>query len=436
MMKAPVNLSRVTIKKISLFLILIGSGSYLHFIGGFTYSRTKLSYNLPGWIKDQTQETCSAVTNIAFLKTHKCASSAIQNILFRYGLNHDLLFAIPETGSYFGGKIPFRDFMVRSTPWFKLGLNIFAMHTKWDQNQVKNVMPKDSVYITIVREPTALYESLYAFKEMEKVYNQTLDEHVASSDVNGERLWGLTGYNQMTWDFGALKSEINNLTFVQEMVEKADKDFDLVMVAERMEESLILLSRLLCWNITDVLVLKVNARMSNFKKEVNEKTKGLLRRKLAPDYLIYNFFSQKFDKLVERYGRKRMAEDVSKLRKATENLMAECGFEQRASQNMTGRNKPWSPQVSGYRSESESTVCQQMSLTELPFIDILRNKQKSLYIKRFGSKGVIDRNALPMGAMALRGSAYQAERKKLLQESFVHKAQEKIVKENITQRDN
>ncbi|XP_068227591.1 galactosylceramide sulfotransferase-like isoform X1 [Palaemon carinicauda] len=417
MMKAPVNLSRVTIKRISLFLILIGSGSYLHFIGGLTYSRTKLfspsnqmiveperptgyikptfediidqdSYNLPGLIKDQTQETCSAVTNIAFLKTHKCASSAIQNILFRYGFQHNLLFALPKTGNYFGIGTPFHDSMVRDTPWFKLGLNIFAIHTKWNQEKVMNVMPKDSVYITIVREPTALFESLYTFLKMTKIYKQTLDKYVASRDVDTERYLDVLGYNQMSWDFGAPKSEINDLTFIQEMVKKADKDFDLVMVAERMEESLILMSRLLCWNITDVLVLKVNARMSNFKKKINKKTKRLLRRKLAPDYLIYNFFSQKFDKLVERYGRKRMAEDVSKLRKATEKFRTECGIQERTSKDLNGVNKPWSEQVSGYQSQSKSIVCQLMSFSEIPFMHGLRERQMSLYNKTFGSKEI------------------------------------------------
>ncbi|XP_068227595.1 galactosylceramide sulfotransferase-like [Palaemon carinicauda] len=387
-MGLPVTIPSISSEKLLIFLLLMSSSIYLYFPARIANSGKKYSYNLPGWINDQIQETCSAVTNIAFLKTHKCASSAIQNILFRYGFQHNLLFALPKTGNYFGIGTPFHDSMVRDTPWFKLGLNIFAIHTKWNQEKVMNVMPKDSVYITAVREPIALFESLYTFLKMAKIYNQTLDEYVASRDVDTERYLEVLGYNQMSWDFGAPKSEINDLTFIQEMVKKADKDFDLVMVAERMEESLILMSRLLCWNITDVLVLKINARMSDFKKEINEKTKGLLRRKLAPDYLIYNFFSQKLDKLVERYGRKRMAEDVSKLRKATEKLRTECGFEQRASQNMTGLNKPWSPQVSGYQSQSKSIVCQLMSFSEISFMHELRERQMSLYNKTFGSKEI------------------------------------------------
>lgn len=50
-------------------------------------------------------------------------------------------------------------------------------------------------------------------------------------------------------------------------VERADRQFGLVMLAERMEESLVLLSHFLCWDLNDVIVLKVNARTA----EVNPK---------------------------------------------------------------------------------------------------------------------------------------------------------------------
>ena len=39
---------------------------------------------------------------------------------------------------------------------------------------------------------------------------------------------------------------------------KTDDDFDLVMIAERFEESLVLLSELLCWPLEDMVYLKTN----------------------------------------------------------------------------------------------------------------------------------------------------------------------------------
>ena len=54
---------------------------------------------------DQTfsgYRSCEKKTNIAFLKTHKCASSSVQNILMRFGLKNQLNFALPSAGNYVG----------------------------------------------------------------------------------------------------------------------------------------------------------------------------------------------------------------------------------------------------------------------------------------------------------------------------------------------
>ena len=45
---------------------------------------------------------CAKRTKIAFLKTHKCASSSVQNILMRFGLENELNFVLPSAGNYLG----------------------------------------------------------------------------------------------------------------------------------------------------------------------------------------------------------------------------------------------------------------------------------------------------------------------------------------------
>ncbi|CAL4228709.1 unnamed protein product, partial [Meganyctiphanes norvegica] len=93
---------------------------------------------VPDWLSSSSSGNCEPKHNIAFLKSHKCASSAIQNILFRYGFTHKLHFALPSIGNYFvEGTVPFHADMVRKTPWHRLGQNIFAVHTsKWNHQQV------------------------------------------------------------------------------------------------------------------------------------------------------------------------------------------------------------------------------------------------------------------------------------------------------------
>ena len=43
------------------------------------------------------------VLKVGFLKTHKCASSSVQNILIRWGLTRDSNFVLPHTGNYLKG---------------------------------------------------------------------------------------------------------------------------------------------------------------------------------------------------------------------------------------------------------------------------------------------------------------------------------------------
>ena len=55
------------------------------------------------WVRHQKDYgQCSKKTKIAFLKTHKCASSSVQNMLMRFGLENELNFVLPSVGNYLG----------------------------------------------------------------------------------------------------------------------------------------------------------------------------------------------------------------------------------------------------------------------------------------------------------------------------------------------
>src|SRR5690242_13991025 len=58
--------------------------------------------------KDDKNQDCRAKTNIVFIKNHKCASSSIQNIFFRFGDEHNLSFVLPrDENNYLGHPQPF-----------------------------------------------------------------------------------------------------------------------------------------------------------------------------------------------------------------------------------------------------------------------------------------------------------------------------------------
>ena len=72
-------------------------------------------------ISSRTSDQCSApVEKIGFMKTHKTASSTVQNILLRYGMNAGLNFVLPGAGSHLGP--PDRQYELTtpfSSSWYK-----------------------------------------------------------------------------------------------------------------------------------------------------------------------------------------------------------------------------------------------------------------------------------------------------------------------------
>lgn len=103
---------------------------------------------------NRSSRNCVPKKNIIFLKTHKCASSTIQNILMRYGVQNELTFALPRRGNYFnfvyGSK--FRASQVLEAPCFldhdgrlrRKSFNILTHHTQF--NYCRNLKIRASKY--------------------------------------------------------------------------------------------------------------------------------------------------------------------------------------------------------------------------------------------------------------------------------------------------
>ncbi|MPC32773.1 Galactosylceramide sulfotransferase [Portunus trituberculatus] len=155
---------------------------------------------------------------------------------------------------------------------------------------------------------------------------------------------------------------------------QADEQFGLVMVVERMEESLVLLADYLCWELSDMLVLDLNSLRNKFKKPLRQELRNILQKKLAPDYLIYRYFLKKFDQQVEAYGRDRMAVAVSRLRDMMAVLMDLCSFIKKNAPQLAGKYRPSSNKVEGFKANGD--MCSLYTLPELSFLSLLRQKQR------------------------------------------------------------
>ncbi|CAG2170028.1 unnamed protein product, partial [Oppiella nova] len=204
---------------------------------------------------------CSAKYNIVFLKTHKCASSTIQNIFMRNGFTHNKVFVLPAKANYLGHPMPFTRDLVPDPKQFAHEYNILTHHSRLNYQSMRSLMPNGTLFITIVRDPVDLFESMFHYYRLDKFWNITFDVFANQSvripdKLRTNRYIGKIGINQMMFDLGMNITDFTKPYTLKKYIDSLDSIFDLVMVSERMDESLVLLKHLLCWSTDDIIAFK------------------------------------------------------------------------------------------------------------------------------------------------------------------------------------
>ncbi|XP_068209073.1 galactose-3-O-sulfotransferase 2-like [Palaemon carinicauda] len=325
-------------------------------------------------------KVCVSTRHVMFLKTHKCGSSTVQNIFLRYSYKNNLTLALPSNGNYLGNPNPFHVGMIPKTllPKSKL-VDIFAVHTRLNYQQLSKVLHRDTKWVTIVREPTALFESLFNFYDMGFYYGFGLEnfkDYQIEMLEQIPRFGNKLGRNQMMFDFGYRPDA--DVKEVRRALDDLDRIFDLVMIAEFMDESLVLLRHLLCWTMEDVVVFTKNARRDKFKRPLDIRTKQVLRTINSADDVLYEHFVSRHMQRVLEFGVEKMAKEVLDLRTQREKYHKKCVSRETRGRDMSLRFMEYSDLVSTYVvSNSSDMDCVLLAMPELALIDHVREAQRS-----------------------------------------------------------
>ncbi|XP_047435111.1 galactosylceramide sulfotransferase-like [Mugil cephalus] len=336
----------------------------------------------------QNKNICVPKVDIMFLKTHKTGSSTLLNILFRFGEKNKLKFAFPSSRNDFLYPSPFHHMYVHDyTPG--MCYNIMCNHMRFNAPEVSKVLPKDTFYITILRDPAELFESAFHYYGptvpliMKMPGKNKMSEFLRDPD----RYFIPDGFNSfylknlLFFDFGWDSTLDPDDPHVEESIRLIAEQFHLVMLMEYFEESLILFKDTLCWD--DLLFFKLN-----FRKEstVSSLTPELRRKALewnAIDWKLYMHFNFTFWKKVESYGRKRMEMDVAELRRRNAHMVDICikgGHAVEAERIDDAALQPWQPSkeksIMGYNlkdniNKSYYQICQRMITPEIQYLSDL-----------------------------------------------------------------
>ncbi|XP_019630072.1 PREDICTED: galactosylceramide sulfotransferase-like [Branchiostoma belcheri] len=294
--------------------------------------------NLP---QTRPVRTCKEKTNFVFIKMHKSGSETMTSLFHRYGDERMLEFVLPRgdvNDWYLGWPKPITRDIYRPA---KSGMfNIMCEHTVFNKPAMSKVMPKDAVYITILREPFEQFKSSFKYHLLPKILGipensdvlveffkqpETYDNIYTSSaeEVRKVRTGIPDGVsvtrNFMAHDLSYPRAQWENSTYLQEFIKYIDKEFILVMILEYFEESLILLKRAMCWEFQDIIYHPSNVAAYPYKIDRRQNLIDAHRKFSKVDYALYQHFNRTFWEKIKQGGQdfKEELEAFRKIQRVT-----------------------------------------------------------------------------------------------------------------------
>ncbi|KFP29260.1 Galactose-3-O-sulfotransferase 2, partial [Colius striatus] len=333
-------------------------------------------------------------TNVMFLKTHKTASSTVLNLLFRFAERHELTVALPaQQLLHLGYPSSFLAHFVEDFQSIGQNYNIMGNHLRFNPSEVRKVMAADTFYFSILRNPVRLLESSYVY------YKNVVPAFRASKDVNeylasplryywrADRQQNIYARNIMWFDFGYDNNAEDDGRYVQQVLREMEQNFQLMLIAEYFDESMVLLRHGLCWDLDDVVYFRLNSRSRESVQALSPESEERVKAWCSLDWELYLHFNQSFWRRVEEaIGLEQLHKEVDELRARQKELMETCLSEQEAVGKDHIKDKALLPFQSGaanilgynLRQDLDNRTlrtCQRMVMPELQYMSQLYSAQ-------------------------------------------------------------
>ena len=293
----------------------------------------------------------------------------------RFAEKNNLNLVLPATGNYLSKTTLFDHNSLNNTQWKDLNFDVFCLHNRWNRQEVMKILNEITVpTFTIVRDPVDVFVSMFHFQDpfrqfykvnnihdMVKKVNISSQVSTASDDLN-RRWMDSIGRNQMAFDMGISPDIYDDRDAMRNEIERLDDEFDLVMVTDRMEESLVLLRHLLHWSTDDVVHLNLNRRKSEKSPKLSLDERRILSKWLAADVQIYQHFSRRLKDKISQFNYKYagsvfnsrgdavepMEKELESLKVANKKLYDRCVIQEVGNEKLKGEYQWVNNNVMGF----------------------------------------------------------------------------------------
>ena len=250
------------------------------------------------------KEKCTEKKHIAFIKVPKAASTTFANIFQRFGLSRNLSFLLPR--HVIDGRIIYNNILplLDDMRFY----DIVSNHIIFNATFFSEVFPSDVIVIANFRYPLNRFVSLMQYvkagsstdnvqhnitSDVREYLSSCHDENLDPIGIKPQAKWFSSQHNNYQYD---LRTTLYFIDFI-------DKHFKLVLIVEHMDESLVLMRRMLCWQLRDILYHTVLPPYNDAALQNKISAKDIISR-LSPehvmahkkcsstDYILYNHFNQ------------------------------------------------------------------------------------------------------------------------------------------------
>ena len=288
------------------------------------------------WMNGFAQPTyvppsCHPQRNLVFIKCMKCATETLGTVFRRYGYQNNLSVVLPvEKRLYLGWPFPITDIDYRPSD---RGYNLLVEHAIYNGTFMRKLMNPGSVFVTMIREPLDMFFSVLHYFNVFELANMTMKqgteavqaylrhihqyEAVYKSPAAAPKRYCIPDGFSITKNllshclglplgFPPGRGNIeNDMEAVVQHFENLDSEFQLVMIMEYFDESLVLLKRLLCWDTKDILYHASNrgAYQKNASHDkLSQVDRDMHRWWSRIDYRLYDHFNRTFWRKVRQQG--------------------------------------------------------------------------------------------------------------------------------------
>ena len=233
------------------------------------------------------------VKKISFLKVPKSGSSTVACIFIRFGINNNLSMFLPKQS-----QISQKDqkLLLEKEKHY----DIFIIHTHYNYNFFTNIVRNPAIIGLVRRPETRLISHAFFFglyKKHESFQGLSHQDFINKLVANTSRY----GVQNVMGKYFGLNNPNMPEDSLQEQLLKLNSEFKLVLILERLDESLIILKRLVRWSIFDILYA---AKKKKNREDIhlNERQIRYLKYSNYVEYAIYDFFYHELERKIANAG--------------------------------------------------------------------------------------------------------------------------------------